>query len=212
MSENMKILILPPSEYGLACADVIEEIPGFQVAGFLECLDQQRVQEEFAGYPIHWIGDLARLRDSHGVVCAMGSTSRDQFVRKVESLGLRLPALCHPTSRVSARATIADGTFIDVNAVVAGYSTVARHARISRGAIIGHHTHIGEYASVQPGANIAGHCHVGDQAYIGMSAVIRDHVKIGCRSTVGAGAVVTKDVPNDVTVVGVPARIVDLSE
>ncbi len=43
---------------------------------------------------------------------------------------------------------------------------------------------------------------------IGMGAIVIDHINIGANSVVGAGAVVTKDVPANVQVVGMPARIV----
>jgi acetyltransferase-like isoleucine patch superfamily enzyme len=41
-----------------------------------------------------------------------------------------------------------------------------------------------------------------------MGALVLDHISIGSHSIVGAGAVVTKDVPDNVQVVGVPAKIV----
>lgn len=43
-------------------------------------------------------------------------------------------------------------------------------------------------------------------AFIGAHAVIFPGVRIGRGAVVGAGAVVTKDVENDITVVGVPAK------
>jgi acetyltransferase-like isoleucine patch superfamily enzyme len=48
---------------------------------------------------------------------------------------------------------------------------------------------------------------IGDRTYIGMGAVILNSLTIGSRVVVGAGAVVTKDVPDGVQVLGVPARI-----
>jgi acetyltransferase-like isoleucine patch superfamily enzyme len=44
-------------------------------------------------------------------------------------------------------------------------------------------------------------------ASIGSGAVILCGVTIGARAMVGAGAVVTKDVPDDAVVAGVPARV-----
>jgi acetyltransferase-like isoleucine patch superfamily enzyme len=47
-----------------------------------------------------------------------------------------------------------------------------------------------------------------EDAWIGARAIILKGVTIGPRSVVGAGAVVTKDVPPDTIVAGVPARVV----
>jgi maltose O-acetyltransferase len=46
---------------------------------------------------------------------------------------------------------------------------------------------------------------IGDDVWIGGDAIICPGVKIGSRVVIAAGAVVTKDVPNDVLVAGVPA-------
>jgi len=49
---------------------------------------------------------------------------------------------------------------------------------------------------------------IDDDAWIGARAVIMPGVKIGKKSIIGAGAVVTKDVPDETIVAGVPARII----
>ena len=57
------------------------------------------------------------------------------------------------------------------------------------------------------GAAIAGDVTINDCSEIGANATVLPHVTIGKNSIVGAGAVVTKDVPDNVIVAGVPARI-----
>jgi acetyltransferase-like isoleucine patch superfamily enzyme len=79
---------------------------------------------------------------------------------------------------------------------------------VNRGALIGHHTTVERFCSIQPGANVAGACKIGEATYVGMGAIILDHISLGSHVVVGAGAVVTRDVPDRVQVVGVPARIV----
>ncbi|KAJ2850260.1 hypothetical protein J3B02_003690 [Coemansia erecta] len=49
---------------------------------------------------------------------------------------------------------------------------------------------------------------IGDNVWVGGNAVILPGVTIGDNVTVGAGSVVTKDVPENVVVVGNPAKIV----
>jgi bifunctional UDP-N-acetylglucosamine pyrophosphorylase/glucosamine-1-phosphate N-acetyltransferase len=47
---------------------------------------------------------------------------------------------------------------------------------------------------------------IGDDAFIGSDSMLVAPVTVGARASTGAGAVVTHDVPDDATVVGVPAR------
>ena len=56
------------------------------------------------------------------------------------------------------------------------------------------------------GDNIPAPIHVGENVWIGSHATILPGVTIGENAIVAAGAVVTKDVPADTVVAGVPAR------
>lgn len=47
---------------------------------------------------------------------------------------------------------------------------------------------------------------IGDNCYISTGVTILAPVKIGNNATIGAGAVVTKDVPDNMVVAGIPAR------
>jgi serine O-acetyltransferase len=52
------------------------------------------------------------------------------------------------------------------------------------------------------------HPHICEGAYIGAGAVIVGGITVGRYATVGANAVVTKDVAEEATVVGIPAKVV----
>lgn len=49
---------------------------------------------------------------------------------------------------------------------------------------------------------------IGDNCYISTGVIILGNVSIGNNVTIAAGAVVTKDVPDDCVVGGVPAKII----
>jgi len=53
---------------------------------------------------------------------------------------------------------------------------------------------------------LGGSVTIGDGSWIAPCACIREGIRIGARSLVGLGAVVTRDVPDDTTVLGNPAR------
>lgn len=49
---------------------------------------------------------------------------------------------------------------------------------------------------------------IGDGVWIGTRVIIMPGVTIGKGSIIGAGAVVTKDIPENVIAVGVPAQVI----
>jgi acetyltransferase-like isoleucine patch superfamily enzyme len=57
-----------------------------------------------------------------------------------------------------------------------------------------------------PYGNRFGSIHIRDNCFVGINSIILPGVSIGPNSIVGAGSVVTKDVPPDTVVAGVPAR------
>ena len=61
-------------------------------------------------------------------------------------------------------------------------------------------------AACGEGAVLAGSVKVGKSTFIGAGAVIKQGVNIGNNVIIGAGSVVLKDVPNNVTWAGVPAK------
>ena len=53
---------------------------------------------------------------------------------------------------------------------------------------------------------------MGDNCYFGLGVKILGSVKIGNNVTIGANAVVTKDIPDNAVVGGVPAKIIKIKE
>ena len=202
------LLILGTTDYALVFADAFADVQQFEVVGFVENLDRKRCEQKHGGLPVHWVDEIAPLRDTHAVICCLSTTHRDRYVQQVKQLGFSFATLIHPTATVSKKSTVGAGTSVNIGTIVAGFTRIGNYVQVNRGVTIGHHTLIEDYVTIQPGANIAGKCHLGPQTYIGIGATAADGVKIGAHSIVGAGAVVTKDVPANVLVVGVPAKVV----
>jgi len=71
---------------------------------------------------------------------------------------------------------------------------------------VGHNVTVGKNTLIMANSITCGGCTIGEQCWIAPNSVIKENVKIGNRVTLGLGAVVLKDVEDDLTVVGVPAK------
>ncbi len=207
MTEKRKLIILGTRAFAEEVADLVSDCDEYELAGFGENWERERCSRSLLGYPITWVDDLAPLAATHQAICAIGTTNRSLFVKQVEGMGFQFATMRHPTARVSRTATVGAGSILSVGVAIAAHASLGHHVIVNRGCLIGHHTTIGDYVTISPGANIAGACRIGGATYIAMGAIVLDHITIGAHSIVGAGALVTKDVPDNVQVVGAPARI-----
>ena len=94
-----------------------------------------------------------------------------------------------------------------------------KNSRLGKGTKMHHFSYVGD-AQVGERVNVSAgvitlnydgvrkhRTEIGDDAFIGSDTLLRAPIKVGARSQTGAGSVVTKDVPDDMLAVGVPARI-----
>ncbi len=146
---------------------------------------------------------------SHFLV-GIGSVGRGMVRGEVYNLarqaGLRPWMLVHPTTEISSSAVIAPGCQILARAVINTKVTLGENVLLNTGAIVEHHSCIGAHCHIATGAMVCGGVLIGERTHIGAGSVIRQGITIGDNVVVGAGAVVVRDVSNDCTVVGNPAR------
>jgi sugar O-acyltransferase (sialic acid O-acetyltransferase NeuD family) len=82
---------------------------------------------------------------------------------------------------------------------------VGEGSLINTAASLHHDVKIGRYCEISPAARILGGVEIGDFCTVGSGAIILPKVKIGNNAIIGAGAVVNKNVPDNITVAGIPA-------
>ena len=120
-------------------------------------------------------------------------------------------SLAHPSSSVSARSEIADGSVVMAGVVVNSEAKVGKHCILNTNCSIDHDCILGDYVHISPNAALAGDVTIGEGTHVGIGACIIQGVKVGKWCTIGAGAVVIRDVPDYATVVGNPARIIKIN-
>jgi len=85
---------------------------------------------------------------------------------------------------------------------------VGKAAIIYYNTVITHDCEIGDFVEISPCVSILGNVHIGSFSHIGSNSTILPNINIGRNVTIGAGSVITKDVPDNSLVVGVPGKII----
>ncbi|HOS28517.1 MAG: acetyltransferase [Smithellaceae bacterium] len=134
-----------------------------------------------------------------------------EVIKKSQNAGLDFLTVIHPNTEYSKYVTFGKGTVVCSGSIFTTNVTVGDYVQVNLNCTIGHDVRLGDYTTIAPGVHISGYVHVGKRVYIGTGAVIvngteESPVIIGDDVTIGAGACVTKSIPSNSKVVGVPAK------
>jgi sugar O-acyltransferase (sialic acid O-acetyltransferase NeuD family) len=132
---------------------------------------------------------------------------KEKLVAPLVAAGAEFLTFVHPQALVGARVKFGKGAVICPGAILSVDIEVGDFAMVNLNCTIGHDATLGPWTSLSAQCDVTGHVRVADRVFMGSRASIIPGKSVGSRSIVGAGAVVVRDVPADVTVVGIPARI-----
>jgi len=183
-----------------------------QVGGFVE-QNCSRAGLKIHGKEVMDASIIETFSDDASFIGAMGSPARRPWIEEIEAKGLNFESVIAPDVIVGDLTTIGDGCIVCSGVVLTCDIKVGRHSIINIGAAVNHDCDIGNFVSIGPSVSIAGYAKIGDGCWISIGAKIINRISIGKGSLIAAGSVVTKDIPQGVLAMGVPAKpIRDVTE
>lgn len=189
------------SGHGKVIKDIAEAL-GDSVEGFVD--DNPNLSQYCGKKVYHQVDGLSPMIVSIGI-----NKTRKMIVEK---LSCQYATAIHPTAIISPSAKIGEGTVVMSGAIINADAVIGNHCIINTGASVDHECVVGDYCHIAPHASLCGQVHVGEGTLIGVGASVIPCIEIGEWCTVGAGAAVVANVPDNKTVVGVPAKPIKFHE
>ena len=203
------LLIIGAGGHGKVIADIASALGKWDQIAFVD--DKYPDLTQVLDWPV--IGGMEDFRNHReeypDVFVAVGDNAvRQKITIWSEEAGFHLPTLIHPRAAVSRLAVIGAGTIINSQSAVNANATIGKGCIVNTGATVGHDCVLGDFVHVAPGASLAGETVIGDGCWIGMRSAVIEQLTVGKGVVIGAGAVVTRNIPDNKLVVGIPAKIV----
>ena len=183
--------------------------PAFEFKGFIDITASGPLKIGKKAFPVYEESTFLKDCDeSVSIVSGLGDTGG---LRKIIGLykkksNFEFPNLIHPDVDLDESIKLGEGNVITTQCVFTINSSLASFNYINRGVHIGHDCTIGSYNIINPCTVISGGVIINNENLIGTNATVLQYLKIGSKNKIGAGAVVTKDVRNDLCMIGVPAK------
>lgn len=201
-----RLIIIGAGGYAKSVLDSIDYY-NYRIKGFL---DEFSTEEEHLGYPILWhTVDEIDFPEKYFYFIAVGNNRcRKEWFDRLVNRKLRLINVVDRSAIISPEAKIGNGCFFGKMSVVNSKASIGDCCIINTKSLVEHGCLVKNHVNISTNAVINGDVEVGEGTFVGTCSVTLGQKTIGAWSTIGAGAVVIEDVGDNVTVAGVPAKII----
>lgn len=201
-----KVVIIGAGGHAKVIADIIEK-SGDEIVGFLD--DNKEIGTTIIKeYKV--IGDLnnrfamAVTKENLEFIIAIGDNRKREEIS--HSPNLKFYTAIHPSAQIGLDVEIQEGTVVMANSCINSSAKIGKHCIINTGSIIEHDNIIEDCVHISPNAALGGTVKIGENTHVGIGSIVKNNITICQNCIIGAGAVVVKDILEEGTYVGVPAK------
>jgi sugar O-acyltransferase (sialic acid O-acetyltransferase NeuD family) len=209
--KSEKIIIFGSSGHARSIAEILEKLD-YEIVGFIDSYlpkGQKVLNYKTIGNEENLINS-EKLFGTNNVAIGVGDIKgRNKVVEKIRSLNasVKFPTIISPDATISKYSKIGEGTVVFNNSFINVECVIGKFCIINSASIVEQNTQICDYCTISPAVNIGGDVKIEEFSFIGSSATIIQKRTIGKHVVIGAGAVVTRNIPDNVLAVGIPAIV-----
>ena len=141
------------------------------------------------------------------LLCSIGAPQvRREVVGLMNRRGGKFTSFIHDSVTPYDHVTVGVGAVICPGTIITNHVTIGQHVHINLMCSVGHDDVVGDFVTLSPNCHLMGNVTVNEGSFLGVSASVIPGTTIGSNVVVGAGSVIIKDIEDDATVVGNPAK------
>lgn len=146
-------------------------------------------------------------KSKHFIIGFGYSDKRESMFSKLIEIGGIPVSVISQTAKISDNIhTIGKGNVIMHNCTIGPEVKIGDNCAFYHNTVITHDCEIGNNCEIAPNVSLLGRVKLGYNVKIGANSTILPDIEVGNNVTIGAGSVVTKNITNNTTVTGVPAK------
>lgn len=206
MNEKENLIVVGAGGHAMSVIDSIDA----NVVDLIGFIDEREDLDSFLGFPVvgHLFEDVCDPSRYSYFIAIGDNRKRMEWYEKLKLAGMKFINIVDPSALVSEGVELGEANFVGKLAVINNGAVLGSDNIINTGALIEHRCRLGSHNHISTRAVVNGDVIVGDGVFLGSSSVVNGQLSIGSWATIGSGASVVRDVPREVTAVGVPAKVI----
>jgi sugar O-acyltransferase (sialic acid O-acetyltransferase NeuD family) len=206
MSEPKSILIVGGSAGAKIATNIFKKTHPYHILYYVECFaDEIQVNRLYS--KVEKSLDYIKKNNVEYFIATGDNSLRKKHYELIKDYTKKEPINCiHPSAVVEAK-RLGHGNLVCPNAVVHVDASIGNCTIINTGSVVEHDCWVGDFTQISPNATLCGYVQIGENCFISAGSTIIPKIVVGDNSIVAAGSVVTEDVPPNVMVAGVPAKV-----
>jgi sugar O-acyltransferase (sialic acid O-acetyltransferase NeuD family) len=204
---NKKLALVGGGGHGKVCASIAEEL-GYDVCFFDDAFPSVSTCGK---WQVLGTSDDLTLQASNFdcAFVAIGNCGvREKVQSRLVTSDFNIISLVSSTASIHKSVKVGDGVLVVGNACINIDTVIEDGVIINTNASVDHDCFISSFSHICPGVSLAGEVTVGHASWVGIGSSVIQQIKIGSGVKVGAGSTIIECIPNDVTIVGSPGRII----